>query len=93
MVATASLICTQRFERVPSVIPRRFPAPDKSWHGVPPAMMSTGSTADQSMRVMSPWFGTPGQCFASTFDGAASNSENHAVRAPKNASTAMSSPP
>jgi len=56
-------------------------------------MMSTGSTADHSIFVMSPWFGTFGQCAARTLDGAASNSQNHLVSASKNCSTAQSKPP
>jgi hypothetical protein len=47
-------------ERVPARIPARLPAWDTSWHGDPPVMMSTGSTADQSTAVMSPRLGTPG---------------------------------
>lgn len=93
MTATASRICTHKLERVPSVMPFRLPAPDKSWQGVPPATMSTFGTAAQSIFVMSPRFGTSGQCAARTFDGAASNSENHLVRAPKNDSIAISRPP
>ncbi len=88
-----SLICTHRFERVPSVMPRRRPAADRSWHGVPPVTMSTGSTVAQSIAVMSPRFGTPGQWCARTFDGASSYSANHDVSAPKTSSTARSRPP
>jgi hypothetical protein len=54
MVAIASRIWTHRFERVPSFMPLRFPAALRSWQGVPPLMMSTGSTAAQSIFVISP---------------------------------------
>ena len=89
----ASRICTHRFERVPSVIPARLPAWLRSWHGEPPVMMSTGSTCDQSTAVMSPRFGTDGQCAARTFDGAASFSQNHATVPPNTYMAATSSPP
>ena len=88
-----SRICTHRFDRVPSVIPRRRPAVPGPEHGVPPVTMSTFGTDAQSIAVMSPRFGTPGQCASSTRDGAASYSANHADSAPKNSSTARSSPP
>lgn len=74
----ASRMATQRLERVPSVMPRRLPAWERSWQGVPPLMRSTGSTAAQSMAVMSPWFGTPGQWAAMILLGAGSNSEYQA---------------
>jgi hypothetical protein len=54
MAAIASRICTQRFERVPSVIPLRLPAVERSWQGVPPQMTSTFGMVDQSTFVMSP---------------------------------------
>lgn len=60
MVAIASRIATQRLERVPSVMPFRAPAVERSWQGDPPVMMSTGSIADQSIFVTSPRFGTWG---------------------------------
>ena len=47
-------------ERVPGRSPARLPAGLMSWQGNPPVRMSTGSTADQSIAVMSPWFGTSG---------------------------------
>jgi hypothetical protein len=50
----ASRICTHRFERVPSVMPARCPAWERSWQGVPPLMMSGLGMAAQSMAVMSP---------------------------------------
>lgn len=94
MVAMASRIETQRFDRLPSVIPPLRPAWDRSWQGVPPLMRSTGSMADQSMAVMSPWFGAPGQCAAMILDGAGSNSEYQASSAPGNTSSmASESPP
>ncbi len=37
------------------------PTVDTSWQGNPPQITSTGSTAFQSIVVMSPRFGTPGQ--------------------------------
>lgn len=57
----ASRISTHRLDRVPSVIPARFPAVLMSWQGEPPAMMSGGVTADQSTFVMSPRCGMPGK--------------------------------
>ena len=60
MVSTASHIAAHRPERVPSFMPARFPACERSWQGEPPVMMSTGSTADQSILVTSPWFGASG---------------------------------
>ena len=89
----ASLIWTHKLERVPSVIPARRPALDKSWQGLPPAMMSTGSTVDQSIVVMSPRFGASGNRWASTLHAPLSISDTHAVRAPNTSSTARSSIP
>lgn len=54
MVSIASRMLTQRFERVPSVMPARFPAALRSWQGEPPVMMSTLGMADQSTFVTSP---------------------------------------
>lgn len=81
MVSIAVRIAPHRFDRVPSVMPALRPASDTSWQGNPPVMMSTGSTADQSTCVTSRKFGTPGQCFASTFDGASSHSACQTVSA------------
>jgi hypothetical protein len=53
-MAIASRMFTHRFERVPSVMPLRFPAALRSWQGVPPLMMSACSMLAQSMAVMSP---------------------------------------
>lgn len=93
MMLMASRMLTHRFERVPSVMPARLPAAERSWQGEPPVMMSTRGTVDQSTFVTSPRFGTSGQWWARIFDGDASNSTNHAGRAPVTASTAMSRPP
>ena len=93
MVAIASRMDTHRFERVPSVMPARRPAADRSWHGLPPLMMSTGSTCDQSTVVTSRWFGMPGQWCAMIFDGASSNSAYQVSSASKTSSTAIPSPP
>lgn len=98
-----STIVRHRFERVPSRIPARRPAPETSWQGVPPSMISTGSTLYQSIWVMSPRLGTSGQRCASTFaadcfgfgafsDGG-SYSECHTTRPPNAARTASVSPP
>ena len=54
MMLIASRMLTHRFERVPSVMPARFPAAERSWHGEPPVMMSTGDTSCQSTFVTSP---------------------------------------
>ena len=54
MVSIASRMLTQRFERVPSVMPARFPAALRSWQGEPPVMMSTGGTSCQFTFVTSP---------------------------------------
>lgn len=93
MMAIASRMEPQRLDRVPWAIPRLAPANDRSWQGVPPLMMSTGSTEAQSMAVMSPWLGTPGQWASMILDGASSNSEYQASSAPKTSSTASPSPP
>lgn len=53
MVAIASRMDTQRFERVPSVIPWRAPAAEMSWQGEPPLMMLTGSMVSQFTVVTS----------------------------------------
>lgn len=93
MVSTAERIAPHRFERVPSVMPARRPARDTSWQGKPPAMMSTGSTDAQSTAVTSRRFGTPGQWWARTAEGASSHSACQTVRAPNTDSIARSSPP
>jgi hypothetical protein len=94
MISMASHIDAHRPERVPARIPARLPACDRSWHGEPPVMMSTGSTADQSTAVTSPKFGTPGNRCARMRDGAASNSTSQAgLAAGKTSRTASSSPP
>ncbi len=54
MISMASHMDAHRPERVPARIPARFPAWLKSWQGEPPHMMSTGSTAAQSIFVTSP---------------------------------------
>jgi hypothetical protein len=91
-MAMASRMLTQRFERVPSVMPARRPAWDRSWHGVPPLMMFTGSIAAQSIFVMSPRLGMWGYRWARILDGAAANSLNATACAPNTASTAMPRP-
>ena len=68
----ASRIWTHRLDRVPSLMPRRLPAAERSWQGEPPVMMSTGATVGQSTVVMSPRFGMSGQWRARTRDGAGS---------------------
>src|SRR5699024_5570178 len=47
MMSMASHMDAQRPDRVPSFMPARLPACERSWQGEPPVMMSTGSTADQ----------------------------------------------
>lgn len=89
----ASRISTHRFERVPSRIPAIRPALLMSWHGEPPAMMSTGGTVCQSMVVMSPRFGTPGKRWARTLRGPGSMSDTHTVSASNTRSIAKSRPP
>jgi hypothetical protein len=93
MMATASRMDSQRLDRVPSCMPRRFPARLRSWQGEPPLMMSTGGTLAQSTVVTSPRFGMPGQWWAMIFEGAASNSAYQATFAPKTCSTARPRPP
>lgn len=66
----ASRMATQRFDRVPSVMPARRPAWDRSWQGEPPSRMSMGGTCDQSTAVTSPRFGTSGQWWAMIEQGA-----------------------
>lgn len=75
MVAIASRICTHKLERVPSVMPARLPACDRSWQGLPPAMMSTcPRRAAQSILVTSPRLGAFGNRWASTLRGPGSMS-------------------
>jgi hypothetical protein len=64
-----SRIATQRLDLVPSVIPARRPACDRSVHGDPPVMIVTRGVRDQSMRVTSPRFGTPGWWWAAMAHG------------------------
>ena len=90
---TASRTATQRFDLVPSDMPARAPATDTSWHGLPPAIMSTGSTEPQSIVVTSPRFGTSGNLWASTCEAYLSTSHNQLVSAPKTLDTASASPP
>lgn len=92
-MSIASHIDAHSPERVPVFIPARFPACERSWHGEPPVMMSTGSTLDQSTVVTSCRFGTSGQWCARTADGALSNSTNHAGSAPSASRAASSRPP
>ena len=54
MVAMDSRMDSHRLDRVPSVMPRRLPARERSWQGEPPEMMSTGGTVAQSTAVTSP---------------------------------------
>ena len=92
-MAMASRIDSHSPDRVPVLIPSRFPAVERSWQGEPPAMMSTGSTSAQSMRVMSPRFGASGNRWASILRAPLSMSDTHAVVASKKVSTARSRPP
>jgi hypothetical protein len=82
MLATARMTSANRPDLVPPFIPARLPAAEMSWHGNPPVMTSTGSTAVQSMAVMSPRLGTSGQCLARTLDAAGSISECHTTCPP-----------
>ena len=79
-IATAKT--AQSPERVPSLMPARLPAALTSWQGNPPHNTSTGSTLAQSISVMLPKFGTPGNLCASTFDAALSISECQTVCPP-----------
>lgn len=60
MMSMASHMDAHSPERVPDFMPARLPACERSWHGDPPVMTSTGSTADQSSLVTSPRFGACG---------------------------------
>lgn len=93
IILMASRMDTHRFDRVPSVMPRRAPARLTSWQGEPPEIMSTGDTFSQSTAVTSRKFGASGKCCARIFDGASSNSHTHAVVAFSARSTASASPP
>ena len=93
MILIASRMLTHKFERVPSVMPARFPAAERSWQGEPPVMMSTGGMVAQSTAVTSPWLGTSGQWWARIFDGALSNSATHDVVPPRTDWTPRSRPP
>ena len=83
----------QRPERVPGARPARLPTVDTSWQGKPPIRMSTGSTCDQLILVMSPRFGASGQWWAKTLATGSLISENQTVSPPKTCSTARSRPP
>ena len=79
---------------LPGIMPARWPAQETSWHGNPPAMMSTASPgSSQSARVMSPRLGTPGYRAASSLHTAGSLSATQASSAPVIVMTAWSSPP
>lgn len=54
-------MCDQSPEAAPGARPARLPTVDTDWQGNPPVRMSTGSTARQSMVVMSPRFGVLGE--------------------------------
>lgn len=93
ITAIASLMATHRFERVPSFIPARRPAADKSWQGVPPQSTSTGVTSFQSSAVMSPMFGASWNRCSRILHAPGSMSDTHTVFPPVTSSTARSSPP
>ena len=42
------------YEDILAIGPARFPATDKSWHGEPPVITSTGGTSHPWIFVMSP---------------------------------------
>lgn len=86
-------MCAHRPERVPGARPARLPTVDTSWQGKPPIRMSTGSTCDQLILVMSPRFGASGQWWAKTLATGSLISENQTVSPPKTCSTARSRPP
>ena len=58
-------------ERAPAR-PERVPATLRSWHGLPPQMMSTGGSLAPSSLVISPTWIMPGKCFLVTWMGNAS---------------------
>ena len=87
-------IITHRLDRVPSVMPARRPAVDRSWQGEPPSKRSIlPAHGDQSMWLISPRFGTPGNRWARILHGPVSMSETNAVSAPNTSSTARVKPP
>ena len=47
--------------------PARFPATDKSWHGLPKMITSTGGNSAPETVEISPHLGTSGQCLFKTF--------------------------
>lgn len=62
-------ICSiNRPERAPAR-PERGPATLRSWHGLPPQMMSTGGSSAPFNFVMSPTWSMPGKCFLVTWMG------------------------
>ena len=95
MVSTAAAMDSHRPERVPVAMPARLPARLRSWHGLPPQMMSTGSTSDQLILVMSPRLGVSGQRTSASLHGPFSASLVHATRASgsRAMATPMSRPP
>ncbi len=92
-VSIAAAMYDQSPERVPGARPARLPTVETSWQGKPPQSTSTGGTARQSMVVMSPRLGAPGQWWAKIRETCSLFSENQIVSASKACSTARSSPP
>lgn len=95
MVSTAAAMDSHRPERVPVAMPARLPARLRSWHGLPPQMMSTGSTVAQLILVMSPRLGVSGHLTAASLQGPGSTSLVQATRAvgSRAMATPMSRPP
>lgn len=89
----ASRMATHRLERVPSVMPARFPACERSWQGEPPVRMSTRGTVDQSTVVMSPMFGTSGKRWASTLSAPLSISLYQTISVSRTALVPIPRPP
>ncbi|SCQ56347.1 Hypothetical protein PFR_JS7-PH_15 [Propionibacterium freudenreichii] len=93
MVVMAASMDSHRPDRVPGLIPARRPAMDRSWHGEPPQITSTGSTDFQSMAVTSPRLGMSGWWASRIVHGPGSTSDTQETRPPVTDCTPMSSPP
>ena len=75
-------ICSMNSPDLAPANPARLPATDKSWHGLPPVTMSTGSRLLQSIFVMSPRCFMFGNRIFVTLMGNGSISDAHNVFIP-----------
>lgn len=85
-------VCSKKRPDLAPESPARAPATDRSWHGLPPQMMSTGGSAAPSSFVISPTWSMSGNQCCVTLMGNGSISEAHSVLIP-NARPANGKPP